>query len=187
VAEEELESAVGDLERIWLPLLTAGTNPLRHQVETAPEPDPETSRKLLLRMKKESGFRLDAMLLRSVDWIEAVGARECGTFFLDLPEMGAVGDAYVEAILPCPPIEDGPGNVVTGVFAHEADGVTHITKIESRFARPGEMLYNLETHNQKTGYFVRRDADGNFLDIDGAIIPPGPDQITLRHIFDTSL
>lgn len=36
-------------------------------------------------------------------------------------EMGAVGDAYVEAILPCPPIEDGPGNVVTGVFAHEAD------------------------------------------------------------------
>ena len=108
-----------------------------------------------------------------------------------MPELGAVGDACVEAILPCPAILEGKGNVVTGVFAHEADpdtkilsvtfangahikgvtdnhpffsvdlnefvdiserhegetvkvtnGITQITKIETRYARPGEMLYN---------------------------------------------
>ena len=174
-----------------------GQNPLRDQVETVPEPDPTTSRKLVLRLRKESGGLLRAKLLRPVAWIEAAGVKEGATFFLNLPEMGAVGEAYVEAILPCPPIEKGPGNVVTGVFAHEADpetrilsitlangayikgvtdnhpfysvdrnefveigrmregesvkiqdGVTRIAQIDSRYARPGEMLYNLETHNE---------------------------------------
>lgn len=186
-----------DIAKFDVGMRAMGKNPLLEQVENAPEPDPETSRKLVLRMTKESGRLLLVKLLRSLDWIEAAGAIEGGTFFLDLPEMGAVGDAYVESILPCPPIEKGQGNVVTGVFAHEADpdtvilsvtfangahikgvtdnhpffsvdendfveigqmhegdyvkvndGVTRITKINSRFARPGEMLYNLETHNQ---------------------------------------
>lgn len=301
-----------EIQEFDVGMRAAGKNPLRGQVETAPEPDPETSRKLVLQMKKESGRRLTVKLLRSLQWMELVGVREGGTFFLDLPEMGAVGDAFVEAVLPCPPIQKGPGNVVTGVFAHEADpdtkilsvtfangayikgvtdnhpfysvdrndfvevgqmregdtvkienGTTRITKIDSRFARPGEMLYNLETHNdhvyqvttagvlvhnncvtgsirgktpnkiasdilerqptwrkvaadkghgwkilddngverirymypqkngkflhERAGYFVRQNANGDFLDIDGSIIPPGPDLITLRHIFDTSL
>jgi hypothetical protein len=175
----------------------AGSNPLRDQVETAPEPDPLTSRKLVLQLKKESGYRLTAKLLRSTAWMERAGVVDGGTFFLELPEMGAVGDAYVEAILPCPPITKGPGNVVTGVFEHEADpstrilnvafsngeviegvtenhpffsvdrndfvpvgemregetvkivdGLTQITDIKSRFAKVGELLYNLETHNE---------------------------------------
>lgn len=118
-----------DIQDFDVGMRSAGTNPLRHQVETAPEPDPETSRKLVLRMKKESGRLLLVKLLRSLEWIEAVGAEEGGAFSLDLPEMGAVGDAYVEAVLPCPPIEDGPGNVVTGVFAHEADPDTVILSV----------------------------------------------------------
>jgi hypothetical protein len=175
-----------------------GTNPLREQVDpNLPEPDPKNCRKLVLRMSKDSGRLLLVKLLRELQWIEANQVVEGGTFFLNLPEMGAVGDAFVEALLPCPPIEKGPGNVVTGTFAHEADpetkilsvtfangayikgvtdnhpfysvdrhdfipvgemregdfvkfndGVTRITKLESRFARPGEMLYNLETHNE---------------------------------------
>ncbi len=174
-----------------------GKNPLRDQVETLPEPDPETSRKVVLRMRKESGHRLNIQLLRSLSWIESVGAIEHESFYLNMEEMGAVGDAYVEAILPCPPIEKGQGNVITGIFAHEADpdtrilsvtcsdgtflkgvtdnhpfwsvdrnnfvaigdmkegdwvktasGLTQITKLDSRFARSGEMLYNLETHNE---------------------------------------
>ncbi|MDO4557283.1 MAG: polymorphic toxin-type HINT domain-containing protein, partial [Lachnospiraceae bacterium] len=40
--------------------------------------------------------------------------------YLDLPEMGAVGDAKVIAIEPCPPIKPGKGNVITGTFHHEA-------------------------------------------------------------------
>jgi hypothetical protein len=97
-----------------------GRNPLRRQVEMLPEPDPKTSRKLVLRMRKESGHRLDIRLIRSLSWLETVGAIQGESFFLNLEEMGAVGDAYVETILPCPPIEKGEGNVITGVFAHEA-------------------------------------------------------------------
>lgn len=40
--------------------------------------------------------------------------------------------------------------------------------------------------HEQAGYFVRQDAKGRFLDIDGSIIPDGPEQITLRHLFDTS-
>ena len=174
-----------------------GKNPLRDQVETLPEPDPETSRKIVVRMDKPSGHRLDIELIRSLAWIKSVGAIEHESFHLSMEEVGAVGDAYVESILPCPPIEKGDGNVITGIFAHEADpdtrilsvtfsdgtflkgvtdnhpfwsvdrndyiaigdikegdwvktasGLIQIVKLDSRFARSGEMLYNLETHNE---------------------------------------
>lgn len=175
-----------------------GENPLREQVDPdAPEPNPETWRKLVLRMEKESGRELRVNLLRPVEWIEQAGAEEGGLFYLNLPEMGAVGDAHVVAIEPCPPIESGRGNVVTGTFHHEADpdvkilqvefsdgavikgvtdnhpfwsedrqdfvpvgelkqgdrvrtqnGITSITSMSSRYPDPGEMLYNLETHNE---------------------------------------
>ena len=174
-----------------------GTNPDRSQVESAPEPDPATSRKLMLRMEKEGGGRLTVKLLRPLAWVQANCVVQGGTFFLDLPEMGAVGDAHVEAVLPCPPLAPGSGNVVTGTFAHEATagqkilsvtfangahihgvtdnhpvysvdrqeflpigemlegetvqiqgGTTRITALATRPARAGEMLYNLETHNE---------------------------------------
>lgn len=186
------------IQEIRVGMRTMGKNPLREQVAVnGSEPNPETWRHLVLRMTKESGRRLDINLLRELIWIQAVGAVEGGSFFLDLPEMGAVGEAFVISIGPCPEIMPGPGNVVTGTFHHEADpdtrilsvtfangaylkgvtdnhpfysvdkgefvpvgemregesvkvndGVTRIAKIESRFARPGEMLYNLETHGE---------------------------------------
>jgi len=40
------------------------------------------------------------------------------------------------------------GKMCEGAYVKVNDGITRITKIESRFARPGEMLYNLETHNE---------------------------------------
>lgn len=301
-----------EIGEIDVGMRAAGKNPLREQVDpNLSEPDPANCRKLVLRMSKESGRLLLVKLLRELQWIEENQVVEGGTFSLDLPEMGAVGDAFVDAVLPCPPIDEGTGNIITGTFAHEADpetvilsvtfangayikgvtenhpfysvdrrdyvpigdmhdgdfvkvndGVTKITKIESRFARPGEMLYNLETHNEhvyqvttagilvhnncitgsirgktpnsvardilrreptwkklpaenghgwkivdsnktermrymypqkrakfpheKAGYFVRKDAQGRYLDIDGAIIPDGDKQVTLRHLFDTS-
>lgn len=187
-----------DIEDVRVGMRLMGNNPRRELVDpNAPEPNPETWRQLVLRMKKESGRRLDVNLLRELDWIKAAHAFEGGTFVLDLPEMGAVGDAYVISIGPCPEVKPGPGNVVTGTFHHEADpdtrilsvtfangayirgvtdnhplfsvdandfvpigemqegdfvrtidGVTRITKFQSRFAHPGEMLYNVETHNE---------------------------------------
>jgi hypothetical protein len=35
-----------------------------------------------------------------------------------MPEMGVVGQARVTAIKPCPPLEAGPGKIVTGTFRH---------------------------------------------------------------------
>lgn len=197
VSQPKAKVVTEAIERFDVGMRAAGSNPLRDQVETAPEPDPLTSRKLVLQLKKESGYRLTAKLLRSTAWIERNGVVEGGEFFLELPEMGAVGDAFVEAVLPCPPITKGAGNVVTGVFEHEADpstkiltvgfsngeviegvtdshpffsvdrndfvpvgemregemvkivdGLLQITDIKSRFAQAGELLYNLETHNE---------------------------------------
>jgi hypothetical protein len=109
----------------------AGRNPLREQVySNAPEPEPGTWRKLVLRMKKASGRELRVNLLRPLAWIEETKAKAGSTFFLNLPEMGAVGDAHVDAIEPCPPIKRGHGNVVTGTFHHEADPDTKILQVE---------------------------------------------------------
>lgn len=186
-----------DIEDCELGQRALGKNPLRDQVEALPEPAPETSRKIVLQMRKPSGHRLDIQLIRSMSWIESVGAIEHESFHLNMEEMGAVGDAYVQAILPCPTIQKGEGNVITGIFSHEADpdtrilsvtfsdgtflkgvtdnhpfwsvdrnefvaigkmgqgdwvktesGLAQITKLDSRFAHSGEMLYNLETHNE---------------------------------------
>ncbi len=189
---------IRNIEDFDVGMRASGRNPLREQVaEGLREPDPETSRKLVMRMTKESGRILRMKLLRSVEWINTIGASEGETIFVDLPEMGAIGDAFIEAILPSPEFEAGPGNLVTGVFEHEADpdtrilrvefsngavikgvtdnhpfwsvdhndfvaigdlkegdsvkdanGVTEITRTESRAPRPGEMLYNLETFNE---------------------------------------
>jgi hypothetical protein len=106
---------------------TIGRNPLREQVdESQLDPDPETWRLLKLRMVKQNGMTLWVDLLRPLDWIELTRAERGGTIFLDLPEMGAVGDAEVLNILPCPPIQPGTGAVVTGKFVHEADGTNVI-------------------------------------------------------------
>jgi hypothetical protein len=43
-----------------------------------------------------------------------------------MPEMGACGEAKVLATLPCPPIEPGPGRIVTGLFRHRWGLVCHL-------------------------------------------------------------
>jgi hypothetical protein len=85
------------------------------------EPEPEKWRVLRLRMSKASGKLLEIRLARPMTWVDQVGAKVGGRIFLDLPEMGAVGEAEVLAVEGCPPLTRGPGNVVTGTFAHEAD------------------------------------------------------------------
>ncbi len=101
-----------------------GRNPLREQVdESLPEPDPETWRKITLRMTKSDGHRLDIELLRPLFWLELHEAEPGATIFLDLSEMGAEGVAEVTSIDLCPEIEpdDGRGRpIVTGKFVHEA-------------------------------------------------------------------
>lgn len=99
-----------------------GTNPTLSEGDRAvPEPDPATWRVVRLRMTKDSGKLLHITLARPLPWIERVGAAPGKSISLDLPEMGAVGDAEVLAIDACPPLKPGKGNIVTGTFAHETD------------------------------------------------------------------
>jgi hypothetical protein len=85
-----------------------------------PDPEPATWQKLTLEMFKPDGKRLDITLLRPLSWITESQADIGTTIFLDLPEMGAQGQAKVLNIEPCPPIKKGKGNVITGTFHHEA-------------------------------------------------------------------
>lgn len=64
--------------------------------------------------------QLDIVLLRPLDWIEAARATPGSTIELDLPKLGAAGPAQVLAVEPSPPIQSGPGHVITGTFAHRS-------------------------------------------------------------------
>ena len=72
------------------------------------------------------------MLLRSRDWLEDHGAYVGGSVFLDMPEMGACGQAEVLAIEPCSSLEEGEGRLVTGTFKHTS-GEVYDLKLESEF------------------------------------------------------
>jgi hypothetical protein len=123
---------------------TIGKNPLREQVdEELLEPDQQTWRKLTLRLPKDNGKFLTVELLRPLDWIEDEEAAVGETIFLDLEEMGAIGDADVVSIEPCPPIQPGKGNVITGRFIHEVD---QGDVVELRFAQQSEATRVTKNH-----------------------------------------
>jgi len=117
------------IEAIRLGDRLVGRNPIREQAELA-EPDPATWRKISLSMTNQRGLRLWVELLRPQVWIDVHSAKPGSTVILDLYEMGAVGDARVDTVEPCPPIAFGPGNVVTGRFRHEADPDTVVLQVE---------------------------------------------------------
>ena len=88
------------------------------------DPDPATWRQLTVSMINAHGKRLDIVMLRPLEWIDALDAAPGESFYLDMPEMDATGDATIVSIDRCPPIEPGPhGEVVTATFAHEPEDV----------------------------------------------------------------
>jgi hypothetical protein len=114
--------AFAPIEEVQLGERLPGVNPLRDEVDDdLPEPNEATWRRVCLTMTKDNGRRLWLELLRPVSWLEAIDAIPGEVIYLDLPEMGAIGSANVTLIGPCPEIEPGEGNVVTGRFKHEAD------------------------------------------------------------------
>ncbi len=117
------------IDAIQLGTRLRGRNPIREEAELV-EPDPVTWRKVSLYMTKESGLGLWIDLLRPLAWIEEHGATPGGGIYLEMHEMGAVGDAKVMDIGPCPAIQPGDGGaVVIGRFKHQAEansGVVHL-------------------------------------------------------------
>jgi len=91
--------------------------------------EPKHWRKLVLRLLESGGGTIDLELLRDVAWIEQYGARAGGTIALDLEELGAVGQAEVRAVLPCPEIAARPSpihHLVTARFKHTAHNVIDV-------------------------------------------------------------
>ncbi len=87
-----------------------------HQVITA------EWRKLTLTAPKKNGTLSDVVLLRPLRWIEHQRAEVDGQVYISVPECGIDGNATVHSIEPCPPIIDGPGEVITGTFRHRVSG-----------------------------------------------------------------
>lgn len=137
-------SRIKPIAEVQLGERAIGQNPLREQVDADLEqPNEATWRKLTLRMPKDNGKWLTVELLRSLNWIEFEEAKVGETIFLDLAEMGAFGDAEVLSVEPCPPIEPGKGNVITGKFIHE---VEQGEVIELRFANQPEPTRVTKNH-----------------------------------------
>lgn len=83
---------------------------------------PETWRSIQLSMYKADGSLVSINLLRPLWWLEEANAREGGTIFLSMPEMGVEGDADVLEIGPCPVAADtgeSGQQIVTGTFCHQ--------------------------------------------------------------------
>lgn len=112
-----------NIEDVQLGDRLTGRNPLREEVEEdLSDLDPQTWRKISLRMGKGTVDQLDMELLRPLDWIAAENVKAGATMYLDMTEMGARGEAEVVSIEPCPPIKAGKGNIVTGRYIHVAGG-----------------------------------------------------------------
>ena len=107
------------IQDIRLGMRTFGKNPCGRIREIYDEPDSSWYQINLQMVKQNSGV-LNIELLRPQNWLDLQGIKSGNTIYLDLPEMGAVGDASVISVLPAPPIQPGQGNVVTGRFIHQA-------------------------------------------------------------------
>ncbi len=88
------------------------------QRATFQDPDPATWRMLELEMPKSSGGVMDITMLRPLAWLDAHNIVVGGSVALDMPELGAQGNARVLGVYPCPEIKSGPGQVITATFAH---------------------------------------------------------------------
>ncbi|QGJ69331.1 Hypothetical protein PBC10988_10050 [Planctomycetales bacterium 10988] len=111
------------IEQIRVGQRVPGRNPEVSDLERSRfiDPDPQTWRKLELQLLKEDGHTLDITLLRPLIWIEQTQAKVGDTVYLEMHELGAVGDAKVLSLEDCPRIAPPPGNVVTGKFVHGTD------------------------------------------------------------------
>ena len=120
------------IQEIRLGERVIGRNPIREEAELE-EPEAATWRKIGLHMTKESGHDLWIELLRPLTWVEDYEAQPGATIFIGMIEMGAVGNAVVTHVEPCPeilPATQFGGTVVTGTFKHQADAQTKVVQLK---------------------------------------------------------
>jgi hypothetical protein len=93
---------------------------------------------------------MEIAFLRSPQWMAGNQCELGGQVWLEMSELGIVGWQRVESIEPCPPIQSGPGRVVTGTIAHSNGSVLRLY-----FDGTEETLSPTEVHRF---YSVTRDA-----------------------------
>ena len=79
--------------------------------------------RICLHLDKEDGGHSKIVLLRDAKWVREERVGVGGTVYLNMPEMGCVGHARVEAVEPCMVfLRWGNSSIrmVTGTFAHSA-------------------------------------------------------------------
>ena len=98
---------IEDLRLFWRVL---ANNPQVTYEERASfvDPDSGTWRFIYLQMQKADGSQVQIELARALAWLEEHKAEVGGTIYLDMPEVGAQGDAQVLAIEPCAALRTGP-------------------------------------------------------------------------------
>ena len=101
--------------------LPAGVQPKDEAV-----PDPATWRLVELSVTKNDGSVVLVKLLRPLKWLEQAGALRSGTFSVNLEELGIDGNAAVLKLLPCPAIQPGSGEIVTGTFRHTCNDLIEL-------------------------------------------------------------
>jgi hypothetical protein len=102
---------MGEVE---LPALALTFGPGLGAAGSRRRPDHRRLRLVGLRLDREEGGRVDAVLLRPEGWVREAG----GAVYLEMAEMGARGWAKVEWVKECPPLPEGEGALVTGYFRH---------------------------------------------------------------------
>jgi hypothetical protein len=100
-----------------------------------------------LRLDYPDGRWCDAWLLRTVKWIEEMGAAVGATIFLDLAEVGTRGWARVLEIAPCGPVEIGRAgfDMVTGKFCHSEGRIGELileSESEPIGVTPGHLFWS---------------------------------------------
>ena len=94
-----------------------------------PLPDARSLRLIHLTLDYGGGNGVDAVLLRHVEELQALGIVAGAIHRLDLSEMGVAGWARVRSVEPCPALEAGAGKLVTGWF-HHWRGVVYDLRVE---------------------------------------------------------
>jgi hypothetical protein len=82
--------------------------------------------KLRLVKRGHRNGQIDIALLRHTSWLRENNAREGGVIRLVLKEMHVDDDVEVMSVEPCPEIERGGGQLVTGTFSHKAEDVLNV-------------------------------------------------------------
>ncbi len=90
------------------------------------EVDPETWRKVTLRLANVEGGVLQITALRSPEWVAATGCRQGEQIWLEFPDMAAKGWALVDAVEPCPALGKGAGRVVLTTFSQINNAVLRL-------------------------------------------------------------